>query len=56
MALAQLGGALWCARAAWQPAPSICEHVPGFAAKEAYPSRGPLLVADFLIPEVIDES
>ena len=53
MALAQLGGALWCARAAWQPAPSICEHMPGFAAKEAYPSRGPLLVADFLIPEVI---
>ena len=38
--------------AAWSPASSICERIPGFRAREAYPSRGPLLVADFLVPQV----
>ncbi len=40
------------AQVAWEPGQSICPHLPGFRAADVYPTRGPLLMADFLIARV----
>ena len=40
------------ARAPWEPGQSVCPKLPGFEARDVYPTRAPLLLADFLIPEV----
>ena len=37
---------------AWQPPGSVCRSLPDFAAADAYPTRSPLLVVDYLIPLV----
>ena len=40
------------ARAAWKPGQSGCTTLPGFEDQDKYPTRSPLLVADFLVPKV----
>ena len=44
------------ARPSWAPGASLCYQLPNFKPVDAYPSRSPLAVADFLAPIVKDRS
>ena len=40
------------ARAPWAIGSSVCLSTPGFSARDVYPIRSPLIVADFMLPHV----